>query len=76
MNLHVAESGLLVPAVPTGRRDHAPTWGFDDGELELAIESCINMSDEDYARRSAAARRRFETMQSQFALGLSRLLTI
>ncbi len=66
--LVTAERGLLVPYERVGEQRLTSTYYFSTAGLEAAVERAVAMSDSEWARMSANARRWFQSNRDDFPL--------
>ena len=66
--LVTAERGLLAPYERVGEQRLSSTYYFCTAGLQAAIERAVAMSDEEWSRMSANARRWFESNRGDFPL--------
>lgn len=62
------ERGLLVPYERVGEQRLSSTYYFSTADLEAAVERALAMSDEEWSRMSANARRWFQSNRGEFPL--------
>ncbi len=60
------ERGLLAPYERVGEQRLTSTYYFSTDGMQTAIERAVAMSDEEWSRKSASARRWFENNQAEF----------